>query len=54
MQGWQDVAQREIGQTRADLVKLTGRVTAMESSIQDLQGPQWRTWQAELAAMVDK
>ena len=32
-QGWQDVAQREIGQTRADLVELTGRVMAVESSV---------------------
>ena len=53
-QGWQEVAQREIGQTRADMVELQGRLTAVESTLQDIQGPQWLTWRAELAAMVDK
>ena len=53
-QSWQEVAQREIGQTRADMVELQGRLTAVESALQDIQGPQWLTWRAELAAMVDK
>ena len=50
-QGWQDIAQREVGQLRADLVETQGRLTAVESFVQD-QGPQQMTWRAELAAMV--
>ena len=52
-QGWQDIAQREVGQLRVDLVETQGRLTAVESFVQD-QGPQQQTWRAELAAMVDK
>ena len=53
-QSWQEVAQREIGQTRVDMVELQGRLTVVESTVQDIQGPQWLTWRAEVAAMVDK
>ena len=53
-QGWQDIAQREVGQLRADLVETQGKLTAVKSSVQEFQGPQQLTWCAELAAMVDK
>ena len=36
-QQWQEIAQKEIGQTRTDLVEGMGRVTAMESSVQKIR-----------------
>ena len=52
--GWQEIAQRELGQVRTELVEMQGRVKAAESIVLDIQEPQQQTWQAELAAMVDK
>ena len=53
-QSWQEIAQREIGQVHADMAELQGRVTAVESSVRDMQGWQQVEWKAEFAAMVDK
>ena len=39
-QRWQEIAQKEIGQTRTDLVEGMGRVTAMESSVQKIKEAQ--------------
>ena len=36
-QQWQEIAQKEIGQTRTDLVEGMGRVTAMESTVQRIR-----------------
>ena len=36
-QQWQEIAQKEIGQTRTDLVEGMGRVTAIESSVQKIR-----------------
>ena len=36
------------------MVELQGRVTAIESSVRDMQGWQQVEWKAEFAAMVDK
>ena len=36
------------------MVELQGRVTAVESSVRDMQGWQQVEWKAEFAAMVDK
>ena len=51
---WQEISQRELGKAHADMVELQGRVTAVESSVQDMQGWQQVERQAEFAAMVDK
>ena len=32
-QGWQEIAQREVGQLRVDLVEIQGRLMAVESSV---------------------
>ena len=36
-QQFQEIAHREMGQTRADLVEGLGRVTALESSVQEVR-----------------
>ena len=38
-QRWKELAQKEIGQARTDLVEAGGRLTTVESAVQDLGGP---------------
>ena len=53
-QQWQEIAQKEIGQTRTDLVEGMGRVTALESSVQKVREvQQGQDLKNEILALVD-
>ena len=53
-QRWQEIAQKEIGQTRTDLVEGMGRGTAMESSMQKIREAQeGQELKKEILALVN-